>query len=96
MARGEPFELTWLPHASLLRAVCDYCLIALQGEGEVIVADAPMQDCDLDALLQKGRYNEILSFYQEKGEPVSFKDLRKCRSYSIQYGYHVANSYFRE
>lgn len=79
VAGENPFDCL-VTHASLLRAVCDYCLIALQGEGEVIVADAPMQDCDLDALLQKGRYNEILSFYQEKGEPVSFKDLRKCRS----------------
>lgn len=67
-------------HPSLLRAACDYCIIALKGEGEVIIADAPMQDCDLDCLLEKMHYNSLLDFYKKQNLKVSFKDLRMYQS----------------
>lgn len=67
-------------HPSCLRAICDYCLIALQGEGQVTIGDAPMQDCDLPVLLEKMRFNDILDFYTKQGQPVKFADLRKYQS----------------
>lgn len=67
-------------HPSCLRAICDYCLIALKGEGQIIIGDAPMQDCDLPVLLDKAKYNDVLKFYQEKKQPVVFKDFRKYQS----------------
>ena len=33
-------------HPSILRSIIDYTLIALKGDGQVIVADAPVKDCD--------------------------------------------------
>jgi uncharacterized protein (DUF362 family) len=67
-------------HPSCLRAICDYCLIALNGRGKILIADAPMQDCDLQDLLNKFGYNEILTFYKNHGENVEFADLRKYQS----------------
>ena len=67
-------------HPSCLRAICDYCLIALKGSGKVIIGDAPMQDCDLPVLLEKAKFNDILRFYQERGENVVFMDFRKYQS----------------
>lgn len=67
-------------HPSCLRAICDYCLIALKGTGKIIIGDAPMQDCDLPVLLEKAKFNEILSFYREHGENVEFMDFRKYQS----------------
>ncbi len=67
-------------HPSCLRAICDYCLIALDGKGSILIADAPMQDCNLELLLESLHYNEILKFYQELNQPVTFMDLRKYRS----------------
>lgn len=67
-------------HPSCLRAICDYCLIALKGSGTIVVGDAPMQDCDLDDLLDKARFNELLKFYKEQKEAVCFKDFRQYRS----------------
>lgn len=67
-------------HPACLRAVCDYCLIALHGKGQVIIGDAPMQDCDLPELLEKFRYNDILRFYEQHGQPVRFMDFRKYQS----------------
>jgi uncharacterized protein (DUF362 family) len=34
-----------ITHASVLRAIADYVLIALQGRGELIIADAPQMNC---------------------------------------------------
>lgn len=67
-------------HPSCLRAICDFCLIALKGEGKIVIGDAPMQDCDLNILLEKARFNEILKFYEEHRQPVSFMDLRQYQS----------------
>lgn len=67
-------------HPSCLRAICDYCLIALKGKGEVIIGDAPMQDCDLPVLLERAKFNRILEFYQRRNQPVKFLDFRKYQS----------------
>lgn len=67
-------------HPSCIRAICDYCLIALKRKGKVIIGDAPMQDCDLSILLEKMKFNDLLKFYHEKGENVVFADFRKYQS----------------
>lgn len=65
-------------HPSIVRAICDYCFIALQGHGLIVVGDAPMQSCHLDELLEKMNYGEILSFYDshELGAIIRFEDFR--------------------
>lgn len=67
-------------HPACLRAVCDYRLIALKGQGQVIIGDAPMQDCDLPDLLENFHFNDILHFYGQYGQPVRFVDFRKYQS----------------
>src|ERR1035441_3004116 len=37
-----------IPHNSVLRAVADYCWIALKGAGRIVIADAPNFDTDWD------------------------------------------------
>lgn len=69
-----------ITHPSCLRALCDYCLIALKGRGEVVIADAPMQDCNLQTLLDKIHFTELLAFYHRQNKKVSFADLRKYQS----------------
>jgi uncharacterized protein (DUF362 family) len=39
-------------HGSVLRAVLDYLLIALKGEGEIIVGDSPIKETDFDRALE--------------------------------------------
>lgn len=67
-------------HPSVVRAICDYCLIALKGDGRIIIADAPMQDCDLEKLFQKTHYYELFDFYKAENQPIEYKDLRYCQS----------------
>lgn len=68
-------------HPSIIRAICDYCIIALKGEGRVIVGDAPVQDCDYDALMDAMEYRELLAFYRSRGVSlVEFEDFRAYRT----------------
>ena len=62
---------------SLVRAVVDYCLIALQGTGEITVADAPVQSCDFERLLNNSGYIKIKSFYDRQGIDIGIEDLRE-------------------
>ena len=64
-------------HPAVLRGVIDYVCIALNGRGRIIVADAPMQGCDLNDLLEKGGYNKLFSFYRNAGIAIEIGDLRK-------------------
>jgi len=66
-----------ITHPSVLRAVMDYCWIALKGEGQIIVADAPQYNCNFEELLEKTRLAEICAFYdQHAGPTVGYRDLR--------------------
>ena len=45
---GDLFSI--ITHPSVIRAIVDYAYIALEGEGRIIIADAPQMDCDFDEL----------------------------------------------
>lgn len=65
---------------SIVRAVCDYCIIALKGTGRLIIGDAPMQGCDLKRLLEKVGYNKLIDFYRSNGIEITFCDFREYQS----------------
>ncbi len=66
-------------HTAILRPLIDYVLIALEGKGTLIVADAPLQDCDFDALQEKTRASELVEWFKSRTKSVEFQvlDLRK-------------------
>lgn len=66
-------------HPSVVRAVVDYALIALDGRGRIVIADGPQTDSDLDALLTRSGLAELLRFYRNAGAPVELLDLRRDR-----------------
>lgn len=51
---------------SVVAAVVDYVLIALKGEGTIVIGDAPMQECKLEKLLSESGYYDLLDYYQKK------------------------------
>ncbi len=65
-------------HPSVIRAVIDYCVIALKGNGEIIIGDAPIQSADIEILKSKLKIDEIIGFYgRVNGLKISVKDFRK-------------------
>lgn len=67
-------------HPSVLRAIIDYVWIALQGQGKISVADAPVQSCDFELLYRGGGYQQLSFFYSSHGIDVSFIDMRGTTS----------------
>jgi uncharacterized protein (DUF362 family) len=67
-----------ITHPSVIRAVIDYCIIALKGKGEIIIGDAPIQSADFELIKSKLKLDELLDFYKGiEGIKISLKDFRK-------------------
>jgi len=65
-------------HPSVVRTVIDYCLIALQGKGRIIIGDAPIQSADIDIIKSKLQLDELVGFYSNiKGVKIEIRDFRK-------------------
>lgn len=78
--KNNPENLDCLvTHPSFVRVVIDYVLIALDGTGKIVVADAPMQGCNLQEMFSKQGYLELFEFYNQKGINLEILDLRQVR-----------------
>jgi uncharacterized protein (DUF362 family) len=55
-----------ITHGSVIRAVLDYVLLALKGDGTVRVGDAPLQSADFGRICQLSGINAVLDFYRSK------------------------------
>lgn len=63
-------------HGSLLRAVCDYALLAAGSEGRVTLAEAPQHDCDWEQVAEQAGLPAMLARYREIGRELEVVDLR--------------------
>ena len=65
---------------SIVAAVIDYVCIALRGKGEIIIGDAPMQECNFQNLIKQSGYDRLIEFYKRKlldsEITISLKDFR--------------------
>jgi len=48
-----------ITHGAIIRAALDYVYIALKGKGRIIIADAPQNDADFNAIRQIAGLDEI-------------------------------------
>jgi len=70
-----------ITHGSVIRAVLDYVYIAIQGRGRIIIADAPQNDADFEAICRIAGLREIQEFYRRTaGFEVEVLDLRPERA----------------
>lgn len=63
-------------HPSVVAAVIDYVCIALNGQGKIIVGDAPVQECNFNELVCGSGYNTLIKYYQDKGIDIELMDFR--------------------
>ncbi len=69
-----------IAHPSVVRCLFDYVYIALRGSGKIILADAPIQGCDFELLLQNTGYGGLVSYLRGKATDtlaVQVADLRE-------------------
>ena len=65
---------------SVVAPVIDYALLALHGEGRIIIGDAPMQECQFDTLVRESGYADLVRRYQAHGYQVELVDFRGLTS----------------
>ncbi|MDD4363727.1 MAG: DUF362 domain-containing protein [Atribacterota bacterium] len=77
-----------ITHPSLVRTIIDYSLIALKGTGKVVVADAPIQECDYELMMDVSGYNNLINYYRTKGIQIDFIDLRNYKTH-VEHGVNI-------
>lgn len=66
-----------LTHASVIRPIIDYCQIALDGKGSIVVADAPQHDSDFNLIKKLTKIENTLNDLNDIWPiPVHLLDLR--------------------
>ena len=66
-----------ITHPSVIRAVADYCQIALKDKGNIIVADSPQYNCNFEQLLSATNLNSIADFINRESKcKIEILDLR--------------------
>ncbi len=72
-----------ITHPSVIRVIVDYCQIALNNRGKIIIADAPQYNCNFQELLEVTKLSEITDFINQYNKSkVEVRDLRNYWSKS--------------
>ncbi len=67
-----------ITHGSIVRAVVDYVLIALDGHGEIAIADGPQLDADWETIVARSGVGAVADYYRDQSlVPVHLLDLRE-------------------
>jgi uncharacterized protein (DUF362 family) len=68
-----------ITHASIIRAVADYVIIALQGHGEIVIGDAPLQYADFSEIINYHGLKSTVEFLQQAapGIDIRLTDFRQ-------------------
>lgn len=75
-----------ITHPSILRAVVDYCLIALKGRGEIVIADAPQYNCNFEELMINTALPVVKDFINNNSSvKLEIIDLRKYWSKTFHF-----------
>lgn len=73
-----------ITHGSVIRAALDYVYKALKGRGRIIIADAPQNDADFDAIGRIAGLGKIQEFYRRHANfEVEVYDLRPERAEKV-------------
>src|SRR6185436_12585658 len=65
-----------ITHGSVIRAVAEYVVRALEGRGRIWIGDAPQQDSLWDELIARQGLRELQSHFAARGIAVEILDLR--------------------
>lgn len=63
-------------HASMMRPVVDYALLALNGTGKLVIADAPMGNANFEKVIERNGVKQLAEEYKKKGIDIEVRDLR--------------------
>ena len=83
-ASGGPLDAV-ITHPSVIRAIVDYVIIALENRGEIVIGDSPQMNCDIDKLHTATGMNHLASYLQgvcaARGVKFQLVDFRQEQTF---------------
>lgn len=67
--------------------IIDYVIKALNGNGRIIVGDAPLQECNFEKLITESGYADVIEKYKSCGVDIELRDFRNTKTY-VKNGMH--------
>ena len=77
---GDEYMQGMITHASVLRPIIDYVLLATKGKCEIIIGDCPVQSADFNKVKKVSGIADLVEFYSKQGIDISVRDMRKIIS----------------
>lgn len=74
---GDPDIQSLVTHGAVIRPIIDYVLLALQGTGKIIIADAPQANADFETIVERNGVKQLVDYYNSKNVMIELIDLRK-------------------
>lgn len=74
-------------HASILRPVIDYILIASNGMVKITVADVPLQSASWEKIINENHYEQLIAYYKNKDVNIELLDFRLQEVHCNKYGF---------
>ncbi len=65
-----------ISHASVIRPIIDYLLLATNGKCRITICDVPLQSAIWKNLIERSGLQELVKFYRDKGIEIKLMDLR--------------------
>ncbi len=69
---------------AIIRPIIDYTIKALNGTGEIIVGDAPVQECIFSEVIKLNGLEDAIKKYNESGYNVKLMDFRKNNNEDLE------------
>jgi uncharacterized protein (DUF362 family) len=69
--------LSMITHASVMRPVIDYILLATGGDCQIMIVDVPLQSSDWKEIIQHSGTEALIKYYAAQNIEVALVDLRR-------------------
>ena len=66
-----------ISHASIIRPIIDYILLATEGKCKITICDVPLQQSKWDILMKVSGLDKLQEYYKSQGISIEILDLRK-------------------
>ena len=87
---GERGFAGMVTHASVLRPLIDYIVLATSGKAEIVIADCPLQEADFEVIRRQSGLDDLLAYYRALNVAVTLSDIRTLISLIDDEGLIVA------
>lgn len=73
---GQSGVISMITHASVIRPMVDYALLATGGDVRITICDVPLQQTKWDEMISINGLKALVDFYKKNGVKVNLLDLR--------------------